>query len=168
MTDPKRPRAFAANIGIGRRDERRLTGRALLYWWTLKGDLRFPRHSDLPLDSTEVKNGEGLWPNFFTVAVASSLQASTFVYCGDAVAEMCREKPAGRLVSQCLPSPLWDRLASVFEATMGTMKPLTASGRFIAPSNRLVLYRSIVLPLSEDGGAIDHLLGALNFKYDDR
>lgn len=167
MTDPKFPWAMAANIGIGRKNERRLTGRALLYWWALKGDRPFPRHSDLPLDSPEVKNGEGLWPNFFTVAVGTSVQTSTFVYCGEAVAEMCRGRPAGRLASQCLPSPLWDKLASIFETTVATMKPLTASGRFVAANNRLALYRSIMLPLSEEGSAIDHLLGALNFKYDE-
>lgn len=168
MTDPKFPWAIAANIGIGRKNERRLTGRALLYWWTLKGDRPFPRHSGLPLDSDEVRNGDGLWPNFFTIAIASSVQASTFAYCGGAVAEMCRRAPAGRLVSESLPSPLWDKLASVCETVMATMKPLTASGRFIAPNNRLALYRSIMLPLSEDGTAVDHVLGALNFKYHDR
>ena len=167
MTDPKFPWAIAANIGIGRKNERRLTGRALLYWWALKGDHPFPRHSDLPLDSDEARKGEGLWPNFFTVAIGSTVQASTFAYCGSAVAEMCRREPAERLVSECVPSPLWDKLASVFDTAVATMKPLTASGRFIAPNNRLALYRSIVLPLSEDGTAVDHLLGALNFKYDD-
>ncbi|HLF58930.1 MAG TPA: hypothetical protein VI732_04805 [Alphaproteobacteria bacterium] len=168
MTDPKFPWALAANIGIGRKNERRLTGRALLYWWTLKGDLHFPRHSTLPLDSAEVKNGEGLWPNFFTVALDPSAEASTFVYCGTAVADICMVPPEGRLVSTCLPSPMWDKLRYVFESTATMMKPLTASGRFLAASSRVALYRSIALPLSEDGSSIDHLLGALNFKYEGR
>ena len=72
MADPKFPWALAANIAIGRKNERRLTGRALLYWWALKGDLPFPRHSALPLDSEEVRKGEGLWPNIFTVTAGPS------------------------------------------------------------------------------------------------
>jgi len=166
MSDPKSPRGLlAANIGIGRKNERRLTGRALLYWWTLKGDLPFPRHSALPLDSGEANKGEGLWPNIFTASIRPSVEASTFVFCGAAVAEICAAPPPGRLVSSCLPSPVWDKLRYVFETTATTMKPLTASGRFVAESSRVALYRSIVLPLSEDGSAVDHVLGALSFKY---
>lgn len=168
MTDPKFPWALAANIGIGRKNERRLTGRALLYWWTLKDDLPFPRHSSLPLGSADVASGSGLWPNIFTVAVPDSIEASIFVYCGSAVAEMCNGEPPGHLVSQALPSPVWDKLRYVFETAKGSMRPLTASGRFVTKDDRLALYRAIVLPLSEDGTEIDHLLGALNFKYEDR
>jgi hypothetical protein len=165
MTDPKFPWALAANIGIGRANERRLTGRALLYWWALKGDLPFPRHSALPLDSEEVRKGEGLWPNIFTVALRPSIEASTFVYCGGAVAEICSVPPEGKLVSHCLPSPVWDKLRYTFETSATTMKPLTASGRFVTRGDQVALYRSIVLPMSEDGSSVDHLLGALNFKY---
>jgi hypothetical protein len=168
MTDQKFPWAHAANIGIGRKNERRLTGRALLYWWALKGDLPFPRHSGLPLESPEVKNGEGLWPNIFTATLEPSIEASHFAYCGAAVAEICMAPPEGRLVSACLPSPVWDKLRYVFETAAGTMKPLTASGRFIAKGNRIALYRAIVLPLSEDGSAVDHVMGALGCKYDGR
>jgi hypothetical protein len=166
MTDSKFPWALAANIGIGRKNERRLTGRALLYWWTLKGDGAFPRHSALPLDSEEVKRGEGLWPNIFTVALKNPIEASTFAYCGEAVAEICNGQPTGRIIAQSLPSPVWDKLSSLFETTKSAMKPLTASGRFATGNDRVALYRTIILPLSEDGASIDHLLGAFSFKYE--
>ena len=168
MTDPKFPWALAANIGIGRKNERRLTGRALLYWWALKDDLPFPRHSALPLDSAEVKNGDGLWPNIFTATLRPSIEASRFVYCGASVADICSAPPEGNLVSACLPSPVWDKLRYVFETAASTMKPLTASGRFLAKDDRVALYRAIVLPLSEDGSAIDHIMGALGSKYEGR
>jgi PAS domain len=168
MTDPKFPWALAANIGIGRKNERRLTGRALLYWWTLKGDAAFPRHSALPLDSQEVKKGEGLWPNIFTVSLPQNPDDSSFVYCGSALAEVSGIDCTGRRAAQCLPSPLWDKFRYVFEAAKESMKPLTASGRFEASGGRIALYRAIVLPLSEDGNAIDHLLGAISFKFDGR
>lgn len=166
MTDPKFPWALAANIGIGRKNERRLTGRALLYWWSLKGDRAFPQHSALALDFAEVKRGEGLWPSFFTVALKDSVEASTFIYCGEAVAEICNGEPAGRLVAQCLPSPVWDKFRSSFETVQISMKPLTASGRFATGNDRVALYRAIILPLSDSGTSVDHLLGALNFKYE--
>lgn len=165
MADPKFPWALAANIGIGRKNERRLTGRTLLYWWALKGDFPFPKHSSLPLDTEEVRKGEGLWPNIFTVALGSSMDDCTFAYCGGAIAEICTIPPQGRLVSQCLPSPVWDKLRYTFDTAATTMKPLTASGRFVTDGSKVALYRSIVLPLSEDGRSVDFLLGALNFKF---
>ena len=154
MADPKFPWALAANIAIGRKNERRLTGRALLYWWALKGDLPFPRHSSLP------RPEDPPMP-----LVGPPIDACTFVYCGSAVAEICRVPPEGRLASQCLPSPVWDKLRYTFETSATTMKPLTASGRFVIEGTNIALYRSIVLPLSEDGSSIDHLMGALNFKF---
>jgi len=168
MAESKSPWALAANIGIGRKNERRLTGRALLYWWTLKGDSAYPRHSALPLGSPEVKGGEGLWPNIFTVALPQDTDDSKFVCCGSALGEVTGSDCAGRRASQCLPAPLWDKLRYVFEAAKESMKPLTASGRFETNGGRIALYRAIVLPLSEDGRAIDHLLGAISFKFDGR
>ena len=73
--------------------------------------------------------------------------------------------PEGRPAAQCLPSPVWDKLRYVFETSATTMKPLTASGRFVTEGTTVALYRSIVLPLSEDGNSVDHLMGALNFRF---
>lgn len=166
MTDPKVPWALAANVGIGRKNERRLTGRALLYWWTLKDENPVPKHSSLPLDSDEVKTGEGLWPNFFTVAIPEGADESTFVYCGEALAEVAGRDCAGERPARVLPRALWEKLRYVFEAARESMKPLTASGRIETAAGELTLYRAIVLPMSEDGHAVDHLLGAISFKLD--
>jgi hypothetical protein len=166
MTDPKYPLALSANIGIGRKNERRLTGRALLYWWTLKAGDPLPRHSSLPLDSSEAVAGEGLWPNFFTVALPEGTDDSTFVYCGSALSEVAGANCAGKRPAQCLPPTLWDKLRYIFEAAKDSMKPLTASGRLETMDGQLALYRAIILPLSEDGRAVDHLLGAISFKFE--
>lgn len=166
MTDSKSPLGLSANISIGRKNERRLTGRALLYWWTLKGKDPLPRHSILPLDSSEAVAGEGLWPNFFTIALPNGMDESTFVYCGSALSEVAGGNCAGRHPAQCLPYALWDKLRYIFEAARDSMKPLTASGRIETADGQLALYRAIILPLSEDGHAVDHLLGAISFKFE--
>ena len=166
MTDQKFPWALSANIGVGRKNERRLTGRALLYWWTLKGDGPLPRHSALPLDGADALGGEGLWPNFFTVALPEGTDDSTFVYCGSALSEVSGRDCANQRPAQCLPPALWDKLRYVFEAARESMKPLTASGRLETPEGEMALYRSIILPMSEDGHTVDHILGAISFKFD--
>ncbi len=166
MTDSKVPWALSANIGVGRKNERRLTGRALLYWWTLKGENPLPRHSSLPLESPTATAGEGLWANFFTVALPDGADDCLFIYCGAALAEVLGRDCAKQRPAQCLPPALWDKLRYVFEAARESMKPLTASGRLETTEGEMALYRAIILPLSEDGRAVDHLLGAINFKYD--
>lgn len=166
MTDQKVPGALSANIGVGRKNERRLTGRALLYWWTLKGEKPLPRHSSLPLDSADARAGEGLWPNFFTISLPDGTDDSTFVYCGSALADVSGRDCTKQRPAQCLPPGLWDKLRYVFEAAKDSMKPLTASGRLETVTGEMALYRSIILPMSEDGRVVDHLLGAISFKFD--
>ena len=166
MTEQKVPWALSANIGVGRKNERRLTGRALLYWWTLKGEGSLPRHSSLPLDSPDATAGEGLWPNFFTIALPDGADDSTFVYCGSALSEVSGHDCTKKRPAQCLPPALWDKFRYVFEAAKDSMKPLTASGRLETAEGEMALYRSIILPMSEDGHEVDHLLGAISFKFD--
>ena len=42
--------------------------------------------------------------------------------------------------------------------------PISIGGEFRHRDGRLILYRSIILPLSADERQIDHLLGAANYR----
>ena len=41
---------------------------------------------------------------------------------------------------------------------------MVGSGTLILENGREILYRMIILPLSEDSSSVDHLIGAISFR----
>jgi len=94
----------------------------------------------------------GDWANCLVITVQSPVELSHFVAVGKnlAVALCARDTLAGLLLSH-LPPVLSARRCLIVEGKA------TIRG---AP----ILYRGALLPLSDDGVAIDHVLGAANHR----
>jgi hypothetical protein len=129
-------------------DERRLVERVLHHWTEMAaGGWGFPRLNEI--DPWMAGND---WANCLVIAVQSPIELSHFVAVGEnlAVALCPRDTLAGVLLSH-LPRVLSVRRSLIVEggATYRGMP---------------VLYRGALLPLSEDGDTIDHVLGAANHR----
>ena len=129
------------------RDERRLVWRVLRLWTELVQGRGCPRRDEI--DAWVV--GED-WANCLLIAVQSPVELSHFIAVGEnlAVALCPKDTLAGVLLSH-LPRVLSARRCLIVEGGA------TLRG---AP----ILFRSALLPLSEDGMAIDHVLGAANHR----
>ena len=57
---------------------------------------------------------------------------------------------------------LVDASTALVQEVIAKKVPITRGGEFVAPSGSKVLYRSIIMPFSEDGETVDALLGAAN------
>jgi hypothetical protein len=127
--------------------ERRLVDRVLRLWTEMPRGGRFPRRDQIEPSML----GED-WPNCLLIAVQSPVQLSHFVVVGNnlSVARCPNNALAGVLLSH-LPQVLSERRCLMIEGRA----TLHGSG---------VLYRSALYPLSEDGAAIDHVLGAANYR----
>ena len=92
------------------------------------------------------------WANCLVIAVQSPVRLSYFVDVGNnlSVARCPNNNLAGVLLSH-LPQVLSERRCLMIEGRAA----LRGLG---------VLYRSALYPLSEDGVAIDHVLGAANYR----
>jgi hypothetical protein len=139
-------------------DERRLTTRVLEKWKALARDGRLPRHADLVPEAFGAD-----CPNCLLIEIAPDLPASRPVYIGKLLG-------GGGWASEN-PPPLSDHpdasLIHLATAKLGAMvarrAPITFGGTGVREATA-VLYRAILLPLSDDGQRIDHAVGAINFK----
>jgi len=138
------PEACAAR---SEREERRLVERVLRHWTKVAAGKRFPRLNEI---NPWMVGGD--WANCLVITVQSPVELSHFVAVGKnlAVALCARDTLAGLLLSH-LPPVLSARRCLIVEGKA------TIRG---AP----ILYRGALLPLSDDGVAIDHVLGAANHR----
>jgi len=128
-------------------DERRLVGRVLGHWTKTVHARGFPRHDEI--DPWMLGDD---WANCLLIAVEEPVELSHFVSVGKnlAVALYCGTSLVGVFMSH-LPRVLSERRCLIAEggATLRGMR---------------ILYRSALLPLSEDGATISHVLGAASYR----
>ena len=129
------------------RDERRLVWRVLRHWTEMVSGRGCPRRDEI--DPWML--GED-WVNCLLIAVQSPVELSHFVTVGEnlAVALCPKDTLAGVLLSH-LPRVLSARRCLIIEGG-ATLRS--------AP----ILFRSALLPLSDDGMTIDYVLGAVTHR----
>ena len=129
------------------RDERRLVWRVLRRWTQMVHGQRFPRINEI--DPWIVGDD---WANCLVIAVQSPVVLSYFTAVGKNLAlALCpHDTLAGVLLSH-LPRVLSVRRCLIIEGG-ATLRGVP------------ILFRSALLPLSEGGVAIDHVLGAANHR----
>jgi hypothetical protein len=127
--------------------KRRLVDRVLRLWAEAARGGHFPCRAQIEPSML----GED-WANCLVIAVKSPVQRSHFVVVGEnlSFAHCHNDTLAGVLLSH-LPLVLSERRSLMIEGRA----TLRGSG---------VLYRGALFPLSEDGSAIDHALGAANHR----
>lgn len=141
-------------------EERRLILRLLAQWDGLRGDRPFPGIRDLEPEAL----GDG-WDSCFVLTLAQPRAESTFQHLGRALRSPgMAGAQAGLRVADVPPATLLAQVLDCLPALLDKRVPVSLGGE-----RRLhdgpVLCRSVVLPLSDDGTAIDHVLGAGNCRY---
>jgi len=127
--------------------KRRLIDRVLRVWTEVARGQGFPRHDQIEPSKLGID-----WANCLLIAVRSPVQLSRFVAVGEnlSFAHSPKESLAGVLLSH-LPQVLSE------------CRCLMIEGRARLRDTD-ILYRSALYPLSDDGIAIDHVLGAANYR----
>ena len=127
--------------------KRRLVDRVLRLWTEMARGQGFPRRDQIEPSKLGVD-----WRNCLVIAVQAPVELSHFVTVGEnlSFAHCPNDSLAGVLLSH-LPQVLSERRCLMIEGRA----TLRGSG---------VLYRSALFPLSEDGVAIDNVLGAANHR----
>lgn len=137
--------------------ERRLVLRLLNYWRDRGKDESFPALGDL--DPAAMGD---MWPFCFVIRVDADGAASALTYVGPHLVADC----GGPLTDpslETLPDATLIKNATAFVGqTLRRRVPITKGGEFIDLRGRTIQFRSIILPLADDGRTIDHLLGAAN------
>lgn len=137
--------------------ERRLVLRLLKYWRGLNDGERLPSQSDV-----DPKVIPDMWPNCAVLDVAGKELDPELAFVGTALSQAAGMELAGRKLSQAPADTLVSRGFSYFGQVLAKKVPITYGGEFISPRGVKILYRSIILPLANDGENINRLLGAAN------
>jgi hypothetical protein len=129
------------------KEERRLVWRVLRHWTEISDGGRFPRGDEI---YPWLQGEDGA--NCLLIAVGWSIELSHFVVVGVNLAlALCpTDTLAGALLSS-VPLVVSSRRGLVIEG-VATLRGTD------------ILYRAALLPLSEGGATVDHLLGATNYR----
>ena len=137
--------------------ERRLTTRVEKEW---RGSSRaaFPRRSDI--DRTKFGND---WDFCFIIDLSDRTQDSRISYVGAELRETGSPIQERQRVGENPEGSLLELAAKEIDKVKALKQPVEKSGRAVHEDSE-ILYRAILLPLSENGVAIDGVLGAIGYR----
>jgi hypothetical protein len=137
--------------------ERRLVLRLLSYWRELAVDGQLPSFADV--DPVQIPD---MWANCFVLDVAGQPSDPVFRTIGRELAERIGMDIVDNRVSDTPEGSLVHVAVSYLQEVLDKKVPISRGGEFNRPDGMRVLYRSILLPMSDDGENISGLLGAAN------
>jgi hypothetical protein len=149
-----RPSGAAMTTGS---EERRLTARVHAVWKKLAGT-GLPRRSQI--DSADF----GLdWANCLMIDVDQVPQRSRFSYVGIALRDPTWPTFDRQSISECLEGSLLELVTRHIPRVAVTRNPISFGGTAVHDETS-ILYRTVLLPLSETGERVDGVLGAIAFR----
>jgi len=137
--------------------ERRLVHRLLAYWRGLQLEEEFP--SFAAIDPEEIPD---IWNNIFVLEVVGNESDPVFRAFGDEIAAHYDTSLIDRHISEVPESTLVSLSVGYLDEVLTKGVPISRGGGFIKEDGTEVLYRSILLPMSDDGETISGILGAAN------
>lgn len=147
-----------ATVPVRSNVENRLVGKALKFWESVRSDGELPLSSVLDLDDCPFGAEDSL-----VIEVGVSELEDRVVAAGDRVKAALGRDPTGLSVLDTLPSSTEMGL-SFCRASVDLKKPMADVGRFFNKKGQEVLYRSILLPLSDDGRRVNRVVSAFSYK----
>ena len=144
-------------MSVYRPEERRLVLRLMAYWDDLRNDRDFPSYAEL--DPATIGDD---WSHCFTLRVTQPLTASPFYHLGEIYSSGL---PSGSVATlgDCPQGTLLDASLHYLDRVLQKRVPISLGGHAHLGEDS-ILYRSILLPLSNDGHTIDSILGGANFR----
>ena len=136
--------------------------RLLAHWREAQGEGGFPS-----LDAMLKRDLGNILPSIFVLEVPADAGEPAFARVGKLFAGEVSGDLAGRPVSAVPEGTLLEQAVGIYDEVLARKVPITRGGEFEHVQGGTVLYRGIILPLSEGQGTIDFLLGAANSRTKD-
>ena len=137
--------------------ERRLVLRLLAHWRMLCDDRDYPSFFDL--DPSAIPE---MWAHCFVLEIFDDGSEPRFRAMGDTLAQHVDvplvDEPLSKAPEKSLPGVAISFLEEVLRKSV----PISRGDEFVKDDGTKVLYRSILLPMSDDGESINGILGAVN------
>lgn len=140
-------------------EDRRLTNRMRAKWALLGQGERMPR----PAEITASAFGAD-WDCCALIALESVLWRSRLDFVGATLRNRDRASGVPQILNDYAEGSLVRLVAEKIPALLQRRAPVTFGGTGLL-GGKAMLYRAIVLPVSDDGERIGHVLGAINYRH---
>lgn len=137
--------------------ERRMVLRLLAHWRGWRDGRTFPSFEDV--EPAEISD---IWENGFVLDLAGHADDPVFRLAGDSFVANSGSPLRNVRVSEVPENTLAGNSASYHREVIQKGVPISRGGEFLKPDGTTVLYRSVIVPMSDDGESISGLLGAAN------
>ena len=137
--------------------ERRMVLRLLEFWREARAARSYPH----PADLDEAAMPE-LWPFCIVFDVTQDRTDPVIVQAGRTISSFAAEPLAGRRASQFDKGTLPYQAVAYLDEVLQKEVPISRGGSFVDPRGVTILYRSIVVPASENGTTVTTLIAAAN------
>src|SRR4051812_48142015 len=137
--------------------ERRLTNRVLRIWKKLSAE-GFPSRAQI--DPAEFA---GDWDKCLMIDIAPEVRRSRLSYVGSSLRDASWPTFERQCISECLDGSLVELVTRHIPRLLQANKPVSAGGPAVHEEAN-ILYRTILLPLSENGQQIDGLVAAVGYR----
>lgn len=131
--------------------------RLLSFWRAVKGEREYPSSDQIDPDAMA-----DLWPDCCIVDVASDPQNPTVLRAGEALSAHVNCSLADSRVSEIVTRTLPAVAMEYFTEVLRKRVPVSRGGEFVDADGVTILYRSIILPLSDEDERITSLLVGAN------
>jgi len=137
--------------------ERRMVLRLLSYWRDWCGDALYPSFTQVdPSRMAEI------WDHSFVLDVVGHEENPIVRMVGSEFQSYLPRSVRDCALSDAPAGSLIEHAASYYQEILDRGVPISRGGEFIKYDGMKVLYRSIILPMSDDGTSVSGLLGAAN------
>ncbi len=140
---------------LPRGEERRMVHRLLEHWRDARNGGELPS-----LDAVYARKLGAIASQLIVLDVTG--EGPVFKMVGPFFVELVGQNLAGRPVSAVPRGSLIERAVYYYEEVLKRKVPISLGQSFVDVHGRTVLYRSIILPLSDDGTTVSQLLCAAN------
>jgi hypothetical protein len=139
-------------------DERRMHVRAYHCWTGLLRGRAYPSAADLQAMPVE------LAPHSVLLDFSAGPADPRLVSIGERLRSECADGPPPRSVADVPSRSLLSRLTDHYLQIIANRAPIGFEAEFVSRRGFNTLYRGILMPLSSDDVAIDHIFGVINWK----
>ncbi len=131
--------------------------RLLSQWREWCGEDQYPSFTDV--DPTQIAE---IWDYCFVLDIVGHEENPVVRTVGSELQNYHPEAVRNRALSDVTAGSLIEHAASYYQEILHRGVPISRGGEFIKYDGMKVLYRSIIMPMSDDGINVSGLLGAAN------
>ncbi len=129
----------------------------LLHYWR---DLMSAGQSFPPLSRVNPETIAETWDGCFVLDAGAGVVDPCFQFIGSGFSDDLKGRADAQTISSLDPSSLLFNASKLFGLSQEKEVPVSFAGTFQNRGNEPIIFRSIILPLSDDDGRFRYLMGA--------